>query len=88
MRYLSEAVDDFDLINRMDGRGKAAMNAEDLIVDHNAESEEIKHIGEIMPNVCVAVLSGALGVEAIRLCDTSGLMVSADQMHSLRISQF
>ena len=64
------------------------MHAEDLIVDHHAESEEIKHIGEIMPNVCVAVLAGALGVETVRLCYTPGLVVPADQMHSLRVSQF
>ena len=64
------------------------MDAEDLIIDNNAESEKIEHISEIMPNVCVTVLSGALGVEAIRLCHTTGLVISADQMHSLRISEF
>lgn len=71
----------------MDGRGQAAMDAEDLVVDNDAKSEKIEHIGEIMPDVCIAILSGALGVEAIRLCDTSGLMVSADQVHSVRVSQ-
>lgn len=33
------------------------MYAEYLVIDHNAEGEEVEHVREIMPHVCRAVLS-------------------------------
>lgn len=64
------------------------MYTEDLIIDHHAQGQEIKHVGKIMPNIGIAVFSGAFGVKAIGLRHTSRLMVSADQVDSLRVSQF
>lgn len=57
MRYLSEAVDDLDLIDGVDRRGKAAVDAEDFIVDDHAKRQEVEHIGEVVPDACVAVLA-------------------------------
>lgn len=72
----------------MDGWGEAAVDAEDLVVDHHAQGEEVEHVGEVVPDVGVAVFPDALGVEAIGLCDASGFVVPANQMHTLGVSQF
>lgn len=88
MRYLSKAVDNFDLIDGMNRRGEAAMDAKNLVVDNYAQGEKIEHISEIMPNICVAVFAGALGIEAIGLRYAPGFMVSPNQVHTMRVSQF
>ncbi len=49
MRDLSEAVNDFDLIDVVNGRAESAVNTEDGVVDDDTEREEIEHIGEILP---------------------------------------
>ena len=54
------------------------MYAEYLVVDNHTQRQEVKHIRKIMPTVRAAVFSGAFGVEAIRLCDASGLVIAAD----------
>ncbi len=41
------------------------MNAEDLVVDDYTQGEEVKHVGEVMPDVCIAVFARAFSVEAI-----------------------
>lgn len=41
------------------------MNTEDLIVDDAAEREKVEHICEIVPDSSIAILSRALGVEAV-----------------------
>jgi hypothetical protein len=43
------------------------MDAEYSIVDHSAEGEKVEHVGEVGPNVWVAVFPDALHVEAIGL---------------------
>ena len=64
------------------------MHAENLIVNHDAEGQEIKHIREIVPDVGVAVLAGTFGVEAVRLGDAAGFMIAPDQVDTLRVSEF
>ena len=71
MRNLTKPVDDLDLINGMDGRRQAAMNAKDLVADDNAQSQEVEHVREVMPDVGAAIFACAFRVEAVRLCDAS-----------------
>ena len=87
MWYLAEAIDDFDLIDRVYRWRKAAVDTEDLVVDDDTQCEEIKHVRKIMPDICVSVFPRALGVEAVRLCDSARLMVAANQMDAIRVSQ-
>lgn len=88
VRDLAIPVQDLDLIDGVDGRREAAVDAEDLVVDHHAQGQEIEHVGEVVPDVGVAVLPGAFGVKPIRLRDAAGFVVSADKMYAMRISQF
>jgi hypothetical protein len=47
--------------------GRTSVDAEDLVVDDHAECQKVKHIGEVMPDVGVAVLARAFRVKAVRL---------------------
>ena len=88
MRNLSEPVDDLDLIDTMDTRAQSPVHAKYLVVDHDGESEKIKHVREVVPNVGVAIFAIALGVETIGLCYTAGLVIAADQVHAGWVAQF
>ena len=85
---LAEAVYDLDLVDRVNRRGETTMHAEYLVVDHNAQGEKIEHVGKIVPNVGVAVFPSALRIKPVRLGHAAGLVISADEMHTLRVSQF
>lgn len=85
---LAEAVDDLDLVDGVDGGRQTAVDAEDLVVDHHAQREEVEHVREVVPDIGVAVFARALCVEPVRLCHTAGLVVPADEVHALRVPQF
>lgn len=85
---LTEPVDDFDLIDRVDRRGEAAMDAEYLVVYDDAEGEEIEHVCEVVPDVGVAVFPGTFCVKAVGLGDPTGLVVAADQVDAVGVPQF
>ena len=41
------------------------MKAENLILDDSSERQVIEELGELLPNVCVAILSQTFIIEAI-----------------------
>lgn len=88
MGDLTEPVDDFDLIDRVDRRGEAAMDAEYLVVYDDAEGEEVEHVCEVVPDIGVAVFPGTFCVEAVGLGDPTGLVVAADQVDAVGVPQF
>lgn len=65
MWYFSKPVDDLDLVNAVYARTQATVNAEDLIVDDARQTEVVEHVGEVVPDGRVPILSTALGVEAV-----------------------
>lgn len=54
------------------------MDAEYLVVYNDAEGEEVEHVCEVVPDVCVSVFPSTFGVEAVGLGDAAGFMVAAD----------
>lgn len=64
------------------------MEAEDLVVDEGGKGEVIEEVGEVLPNVCVAVFSQAFVVEPVYLCDLARLVVAAENRDALRITDF
>lgn len=64
------------------------MDAEDLVVDDHAERQKIEHVGKVVPNVGVAVFSGAFCIEAVRLGHASRFMIPSYQMDAVGVSQF
>ena len=63
------------------------MDTEYLVVDDDAKCEEVEHVRKVMPHIGVAIFPRAFGVEAVRLRHASGFVVTADQMHAIRVSK-
>ncbi len=88
MTSLAEKVRSaFCSVGSRESRGvHTSMDAEYLVVDDDTQGQKVKHIREVMPDICIAVLPGALGIEAVGLCHSAGLVVSSDQMNSVGVS--
>jgi hypothetical protein len=41
------------------------MNAEYLVINHDAQGQEVEHVGEVVPDISIAVLPGTFGIEAV-----------------------
>ena len=87
VRDLAEAVDDLDLVDVVDRRREAAVQAKDPVVDHDREREEVEHVGKVLPHVRVGVLAHALGIEAVRLRHGAALVVAADELHAVWVAE-
>jgi hypothetical protein len=73
-----DAVEGADVIERVDARRQAAVQAEDLVVDEGCEGEVVEEVGEVLPDVGVAVFPQALVVETVNLRDLTRLVVAAE----------
>ena len=62
------------------------MYAKDLVVDYNAQGEEIEHVGEVVPNVRIAVFSSAFCVKAVGLSNSARLVIASNEVHALGVS--
>ena len=84
VRHLLLAVDDADLVQRVDGRAQAAVHGEHAVLDDRRQRQVVKHLGAVPPHVDRAVLAQALVVKAVHLRDLPRLVVAADQRHAVR----
>jgi hypothetical protein len=62
------------------------VDAEYLVVDHHAQGKEIEHVGEIVPDISIAVFSCTLRVKSIGLSNAARLMVAADEVNAMGVS--
>lgn len=62
------------------------MQAEDLVVNQGGEGEVIEEVGEVFPDIGVAVFSKTFVVEAVDLGDLAGFVVATENGDSLWIS--
>ena len=83
---LAEAVDDLDLIDRVDGWREASVYAEDVVIYDDRECKEVEHVCEVVPDIGIAVFAAAFSVEAVRLGDAAGFMIAADEGDAVRES--
>jgi len=65
MWYLSEAVDDLDLVDAMDAWAKTTVDTEYLVIDDDRQRQIVEHVREVVPHIRIAVFAAAFGVEAI-----------------------
>ena len=77
MRHFLNAVEAADVVECVDARRETSMEAEDLVIDEGSEWEIVEEVGEELPDVCIAIFAQALVVEAVHLCNLSGLVVTA-----------
>ena len=64
------------------------MDTEDAVVDDDGEGQEVEHVCEIVPDVCVAVFAVAFRVEAVGLGHAPGFVVASDQVHACGVAEF
>lgn len=62
------------------------MHAENLVINDGRQTEVVEDFRAVSPNVDGAILLEALIIETVHLSDLAGLVVSADQGNSVRIS--
>ena len=87
VRDFPESIDDFYLVDAMYAWAQSSVYTKNLVVDDHTEGKKVEHVGEIVPDVGVAVLAIALGIETVRLGDAPRFMVAPDEMDALRISK-
>lgn len=81
-------VEGSDVIQRINAWGETSVKAEDLIIDQGSEGEVIEEVGEVFPDIRIAILPEALIVEAIDLSDLAGFVVATEDCDSLGVSDF
>jgi hypothetical protein len=86
MRNFLYTVERSNVIEGVDARRQTAVQAEDLVVNQGGEREVVEEVCEVLPDIGVAVLSEALVVEAVNLCDLAGLVVSAQDGNALWVA--
>ena len=64
------------------------MQAKDLVLDEGGEGQVVEEIGEVFPDVCVAVFTEAFVIEAVDLGDLAGLVVATEDGYSLGVANF
>lgn len=88
MWYFLYAVKCSDVVEGIDAWGETTVEAEDLIVDERGEGEVIEEVGEVFPNIRIAIFSKALIVEAVDLCDLTRFVIATEDRNALRVSDF
>ena len=88
VRHLLDPVERADVVQRVDRRRKAAVQAEDLVVDERGQGQVVEEVGEEFPHVGVAVFAQTFVVEAVDLGDLAGFVVAAEDGDALGVSDF
>lgn len=80
------SIDCLDLVESVKAGREAAVHAEDLVVDHCREREEVEDLRTVAPDVDAPVLAEAFIVEAVDLRHAARLVVAADERDPLRVA--
>lgn len=59
------------------------MEAEDGVLNNSSEWEVVEKLSELFPDIGISILTQALVVETIHLCDLSGLVISSQNGDSV-----
>ena len=86
MRDFHDSVKLLDLIEGVNTRRETTMKAENACLNDSSDWKVVEKGGKILPNVGISVLSKALIVETIHLCDLLGLVVTTENGNSRWIS--
>ena len=73
------------MVERVERRREPAVQAEDRVVDGRGQRQVVEEVGEVLPDVGVAVLAQALVVEAVDLRDLPRLVVAAQDSHAVAV---
>lgn len=86
MRHLLDPVQGSDVVEGINARRQATVQAKDLVVDQSCERKVVEEVGKVLPHVGVSVLAQALVIEPVHLSDLARLMVAAQDGDAQRVS--
>jgi len=78
VRNLLESVQGADVVQSVDAGRQSSMETEDLTVHQGSQRKIVKQIGEIFPNIGIAILPQTLVIKSIDLGDLSALMITTE----------
>jgi hypothetical protein len=87
-RWRIEKEKSVNLIDGLQNRAQAAVDAENAAVDNGAQREVIEDLAAPAPYVAATVLALTLVVKPIHLGDLPRLVVSTDQGDAIWVSHF
>ena len=88
MRNLLDAIKSANVVEGINAGGETSVKAENLVVDEGGKRKVVEKVGEVLPNILIAILSQALIVEAIDLGDLTRLVVPSEDGDSAWVSNF
>lgn len=88
MRNLLFAINRLNLVECVNVRRQAAVEAQDRLVNERGQRQAVKDLCAVAPDIDASVLAQALVIETIRLSDLAALVVAADQRNLVRIPHF
>ena len=88
MGYFLDTVQGSDVIQSVDARRQTTVKTKDLVVDQRGQGQVVEEVGEVFPDVRVAILSQAFVVESIDLGNLTGLVVTTENGDALGVSNF
>jgi len=88
MRNLLYAIESSNVVQRVDTGRKAAVKAEDLVIDEGSEGKIVEEVCKVLPDVGIAVFAKTLVVESVNLGDLTRLVVSSEDGDALGIADF
>ena len=80
-----ESVKLLDLIKGVDTWGETTMKAEDVSFNDSSQWKKIEELCELEPHICVSILTQALVIESVHLCDLLTFMISSKKSQSVRV---
>jgi hypothetical protein len=75
---LLNAIKSSDVIESIDTGGETTVETENLVVDEGGEGKVVEEVGEVLPDVGVAVLAETLVVKAIYLRNLTRFVVTTE----------
>lgn len=73
-----DSVKRSDVVECVDAWRQPTVQAEDLVVDEGGKGEVVEEVGEVFPDIGVAVFSQAFVIKSIDLCDLTAFVVTTE----------
>ena len=86
MRHFLLPVDGPQLVESVNRRTQASVDAEYLVLDQRSQGEVVKDVSAVPPDARGAVLPATLVVKPVYLRDLPRLVVPSDQCHPVRVA--
>ena len=86
--YFLYSVEAADVVEGVDAGGETAVEAENLVIDQCREGQVVKKVGEVFPDISIAIFAQALIVEAVNLGNLAGFVIAAEDGDALGVADF